>query len=299
MGIKKELNNLTDSELPSGFLVAIYVEGEAQIEIGRKYMVYSSGTTIGNTPEADIYLSMSTMSPYCIKLSVWNGEWFVQDMINEPKVLVNQLLVQECQIYDGDIIHLGPAYFEFCSLSGIKASYFKRIESLLSKDFLTHAYNRSFLFHLLQLEVERVERQLKKQEEAPLPLMSILMVDADFFGKLNKTYGHTVGDEVLKELVSRIKSKLRSADIVARYGGEEFIILLFDTSTEQALEVAEKIRIQVSSSPFQIYEKHTIPVTISVGIASFKPGMSVMDFIDAADMKMRKAKESGKNRVEG
>lgn len=277
------------------FLVAVKVNEENVLELGRRYKLSHRGTTIGNTPEADIAVKFISAKPCLLRIYTEDNYWQLVDVTEESFVHKNNLLIQESQISDRDVITIGPFGFEFCSGEGLKAGYFEQIEGLLQEDFLTRAYNRSFLFNLLNLEVGRYNRRLKESSDALSSRLSLIFVDVDDFGSLNKKHGHHVGDEVLRVLVKRIKAQFRATDVIARYGGEEFCIVLLDTSREQALSVAESIRKLIADTPFVIDEKRSLPITISSGVAELEPGMTTDSFVKAGDSNMRRAKKQGKN----
>ncbi len=162
----------------------------------------------------------------------------------------------------------------------------ERLKLLAETDPLTGLYNKGKFNEVLQKEIERAKRYKRP--------LSIIVFDIDHFKKINDTYGHKIGDDVLKSLAKIIKSSVRKTDFAARWGGEEFVILLPETDLEGARKVAEKLREKV--------EKHKFPgvgkVTISLGVAQLKDNEDPNDFIVRADMALYKAKEGGRNRVE-
>ena len=129
--------------------------------------------------------------------------------------------------------------------------------------------------------------------------LSVLMTDIDRFKKVNDTYGHDAGDEVLKEFASRVRSTVRGADLACRYGGEEFVVIMPDTSTEVAAVVAERLRAAVESSPFALKAAGlALNVTASFGISSRVEGIETPDqLIKQADRALYEAKSAGRNRV--
>jgi diguanylate cyclase (GGDEF)-like protein len=127
--------------------------------------------------------------------------------------------------------------------------------------------------------------------------MSLLMLDLDYFKKVNDTYGHDAGDTVLKTLAKTLQQSVRRSDLVIRYGGEEFLIILLDTTNDYADEVAEKIRAAVEQTkvrlPSAVLEK-----TISIGVADFpRDSDTFWQAIKFADVALYRAKELGRNRV--
>jgi diguanylate cyclase (GGDEF)-like protein len=156
-------------------------------------------------------------------------------------------------------------------------------------DGLTSLYNVSYFKMLLETEIK-----LTKYE--PSRKFSIVMIDVDHFKKFNDTYGHQVGDLVLKEVAVALNNSVRSSDIVARYGGEEMIILLKGSAMNNALVIAEKIRSNVENRVIKQQDK-VYRVTISVGVSEFHLSDSLEKLIKRADEGLYKAKESGRNRV--
>lgn len=122
--------------------------------------------------------------------------------------------------------------------------------------------------------------------------LSILMLDIDDFKQINDTYGHLVGDKILKSLVKVIQNSLRDTDLVGRYGGEEFLVIFKDTPLEQAKMVSERIRKNVSKYKFP----DNIRITISGGVYSYH-GSGLYDFIHQADINLYEAKKRGKNQI--
>ncbi len=150
-------------------------------------------------------------------------------------------------------------------------------------DPLTGVYNRRGLFHFLSQEIERALRY--KQP------FSIIMADLDHFSDINNTYGHLAGDIVLKKFCSTVLSMIRKVDIMGRYGGEEFVIILPNTTVENAYQVAEKIRLAISKLKFQ-YKDKVFGVTSSFGVTQFKESDTVESILKRADKALYKAKET-------
>ena len=157
------------------------------------------------------------------------------------------------------------------------------------QDPLTGAANRRNLMEKLQAELARVQRT-----QAPA---SLIMLDVDFFKRINDSHGHDAGDEVLKQLVTVLQHALRSIDTLGRLGGEEFAILLPQTPLDAALTLAERLRALVEQTP-AVVPGGTLAFTVSLGVAALQAGMA--DFNEAikqADEAMYRAKQTGRNRV--
>jgi diguanylate cyclase len=133
-------------------------------------------------------------------------------------------------------------------------------------------------------------------EDGPL---SLLVVDIDHFKKVNDTYGHLLGDKVLRTIAQTMKQRLKGRDTVARYGGEEFTIVLPDTPPERAAIVAEQLRSAIENGRIRRHDggEPIGAVTISVGATAYIPGESVSEFIHRADEAMYRSKREGRNRV--
>ena len=161
------------------------------------------------------------------------------------------------------------------------------LRRLLTTDHLTGAANRARFFEMAAAEVASSQRY-----DRP---MSVLMIDADNFKRVNDTLGHAGGDFVLQALVARCQPILRSIDVLARFGGEEFVILLPGTDITGALEVAERICKAVDNE-LVAYEHGLIHVTVSIGCVSMGQGVDDLDrLLKAADVALYQAKQFGRN----
>ncbi len=157
-------------------------------------------------------------------------------------------------------------------------------------DQLTGVPNRRYLF-------QELKKFFKKHKEEKKPL-ALLMIDIDNFKHINDTYGHEVGDRVLKLVAETISKSVRKFDFVGRYGGEEFIVILPKADMDKAVEIAERIRKNVETQRFK-HGDVEIKVTVSLGVAELLKDnpRNVNDLVKIADMRMYRAKVSGKNRV--
>lgn len=162
----------------------------------------------------------------------------------------------------------------------------KKLEVLAATDTLTQTYNRLKFNELLSQEIQRAERYT-------IPL-SIIMFDLDNFKRINDTWGHHKGDEVLKEISRIVLGNLRTTDKLARWGGEEFIILAPETNLERAKELAERLRIAATGD--NIF-KNLCPVSCSFGVAEFRENDTEETFSKRADDALYEAKHTGKNKV--
>lgn len=170
-----------------------------------------------------------------------------------------------------------------------KINLYEKIQELAITDGLTGIYVRRHFLERLGEEMPRAKKHSLK--------LSMLMVDLDHFKRCNDTYGHLVGDIVLKEIAKIMKEHIRQVDLLGRYGGEEFVIALPDTDKGSAAHVADRIRQSVEKHRFKAYDE-TITMTISIGVATYPDdGSDVTVLIDRADQALYKAKAEGRNKV--
>lgn len=165
----------------------------------------------------------------------------------------------------------------------------RRLERMAVRDVLTGIYNRRALMDNIVLEIARAKRHGRS--------MSLLMMDIDNFKKVNDTYGHQTGDEVLRHVTSTIQLVARDTDVFGRYGGEEFLIVLPETSASGVKLLQERVRTAVEGAPY-IKDTVHIDVTISTGATSYSSDagdVSPSMLIEAADKALYEAKNSGRN----
>jgi two-component system cell cycle response regulator len=178
---------------------------------------------------------------------------------------------------------------EFITKTAANKQEIEVLKRQVVRDGLTGLYN----FQAFQ---DMIEKEFYRAKRYGLPL-SLLLIDIDNFKKVNDTYGHQAGDEVLRNVARRLNASLRKSDSAARYGGEEFAIVLTETALEGALPVAERLRTSVCATAIA-YDKHQIPVTVSIGVASLTADFdgSKVELINRADGALYEAKNTGKNR---
>jgi diguanylate cyclase (GGDEF)-like protein len=158
-----------------------------------------------------------------------------------------------------------------------------------NRDGLTGIYNRRYLEQYLSMEFDRARRYGGQ--------FSFILFDFDHFKKINDTFGHLAGDEVLICISRRVSAMLRTTDVLGRYGGEEFGVILSETCIEDARHFAERLRAAVSMELVP-YRQLAIPVSVSIGLTQFEPGISSYEqLINNADVALYESKEMGRDRV--
>lgn len=172
----------------------------------------------------------------------------------------------------------------------------ERLKHMGLTDALTGVHNRRYFDQRLR---EEVDRALRKGQP-----LSCLLLDIDFFKRVNDTYGHQVGDVVLREVAARIKGQLRLSDAMARYGGEEFVVLLVQTDEVTAESIAERIRERIAATPIVVDSARSIPISLSIGATTLMRQSRELDvaemaneLVAAADEALYQAKSSGRDQV--
>ncbi|MBN7771243.1 GGDEF domain-containing protein [Marinobacter daepoensis] len=167
----------------------------------------------------------------------------------------------------------------------IREHLLEKLQSRANYDRLTGALSRGHTEEKLGSEIERSTRY--KNE------LSVVLFDIDHFKSINDSFGHDVGDAVLKRVASKVQASLRSVDVLGRWGGEEFLMILAETDLKNAQHVAENVRRLIELEGFGLPR----PVTISAGVSSFQQGDDSVSLIKRADIAVYEAKREGRNRV--
>ena len=165
----------------------------------------------------------------------------------------------------------------------------KNLEKKSLIDSLTNFYNKKGI----EIFAEKFLHEFLRYN---IPL-SILMLDIDYFKKINDTYGHLAGDYILKEIAKIIRNTIRESDVCGRFGGEEFIILLPNTKLSGAMKLADRIRENIQNYDF-VFRNNKINVTVSIGVTTASKSDSVFSLIQRADDALYEAKNKGRNKVE-
>jgi diguanylate cyclase (GGDEF)-like protein len=170
-------------------------------------------------------------------------------------------------------------------------SYQEELKLLASIDPMTKLYNRRY-FNEIAANILNGERRNACE-------LSLMILDIDTFKNINDTYGHTIGDEVIIFISDILRKNQRKSDVICRYGGEEFVVLLPETSLEDAVLVAEKMRNCIAESIVSVGEEESFKVTVSIGVSNIdilnEP--NIEPALNRADQALYEAKKSGRNRV--
>lgn len=161
----------------------------------------------------------------------------------------------------------------------------RELEELSTRDSLTQLYNRRKIDKVLQDALAEAERYRKD--------FSVILLDIDFFKRINDRYGHDVGDAVLLGFAGILAAEVRETDVVGRWGGEEFLIFCPEINLEQAESLAHRIRSKIAGTTFD----YGIGITASMGVASYREADTLKDLLRTADLRLYRAKEKGRDRV--
>ncbi|MBU1238803.1 diguanylate cyclase [Myxococcota bacterium] len=272
-----------------GFLVIMY---PPEAGLGKRISIKeSSSLVIGRHPDVPLHLNVDSVSRRHAQIDNIDGTFTIRDLGSTNGTYINDKPIRrQPLLQNGDIIRIGTVLLKFLTGADIEANYHDDVYRLTIIDALTEAYNKRYLLDFMEREIER-----SKRGNEPL---SLVMIDIDHFKKFNDTYGHLIGDLVLREVARRIQSTVRKNEIFARYGGEEFSVLLPVTDAKGAVEFAERARRVVCDTPLEA-EGNQVTVTISLGVFSFCPpgSMSSDELIKLADANLYRAKQAGRNQV--
>ncbi|MDQ3267099.1 MAG: GGDEF domain-containing protein [Myxococcota bacterium] len=258
--------------------------------VGRSFKL--SGQMLIGRSAADITLEDNGISRRHAQVTVEpDGSVTVADLQSTNGTFFNGDRLEVRRLEDGDKVQFG-------NTTVLKLSYQDSLDEALqrnlyesaTRDGLTKVYNKKFLLEVLEKEVAYAVRH-------QLPL-ALVMLDVDFFKKVNDTHGHPAGDYVLVKLSQVIQQVIRTEDVLARYGGEEFAVVLRQSGAAAAAVCAERIRSGVAAAEFS-FNGVLIPVTISAGVASASDRLGQpQQLIEEADRLLYRAKQGGRNRVE-
>ncbi len=261
-------------------------------DIGRKYDIEKSEIYIGRNETCEIYIDDEDVSRVHAKVISEPESVYIQDLGSTNGTLVNGEKVQRHKLQDGDRVQVGNlTVLKFNFVDEIEDSFNEQLYNAANKDYLTQIYNKKYFLDRLKMEFS-----YSKRHNTPLSLM---LFDLDYFKKINDTYGHLAGDQILKQFANEINFIKRHEDLFARYGGEEFVLLLRGTDQEAAAAIAEKIRKRIEEHAFKV-DKKEVSMTTSIGIGCFEQNNmeDYQQLLNVTDQLLYRAKEQGRNQVQ-
>jgi diguanylate cyclase (GGDEF)-like protein len=260
-------------------------------ELGRRMQLGTAPFDIGRAGKNDLFIDEESVSRHHARVTYDGRAYWVQDRNSTNGTYVNDEAATERKLHDGDQIRIGRSIIKFMTGENVEMHYHEEIYRMMTVDGLTQIYNRRYFDEALEREVNRSKRYQRS--------LSLVVFDIDHFKNVNDTYGHLAGDNLLRQLSTQIKPRLRREDVFARTGGEEFGVLLPEIDLDGARATAEKVRRIVETMLFR-HEQKAIPCTVSLGVAALEAGDDSGKTLYArADARLYQAKEAGRNRVVG
>jgi two-component system cell cycle response regulator len=264
-------------------------------EAGRVCGLEGAEVTFGRAATCTHAFDEASLSRVHARLVRKDRAYVVEDAGSRNGIFVNDAKVASARLNDGDRVRLGSAVtLRFQMVDDQEEKSLVKVYESSVKDGLTGAWNRKYLDERLASELSFVTRH-------PGALLAVVLADIDHFKKINDTYGHLVGDEVLKATANAMRGAIRTEDILARYGGEEFVVVARGVDVRSAMQLAERLRIVAERNQVEA-EGTKIGRTISAGVATLEccgPDATIEQLLGLADERLYKAKESGRNRVVG
>jgi len=252
---------------------------------------FISAVTIGRGNGSDFIINDELVSRVHLKVILNNNTFIVEDLNSTNGTYIEANRIEQFTAIPGAVVHIGNSKLVFSLKSAEQIQTEKELYKAATTDGLTKISNRLWF-------MKRADEEIVYAQNKAMPL-TMIMMDLDFFKKVNDSYGHQAGDFVLKQTAAILIQHKREYDLLGRYGGEEFIILLKEISMPKSKLVSERIRQSIESTEF-IYNNQKIPITASLGVCAM-PAYNVLDLsncIKLADKLLYIAKANGRNRVE-
>lgn len=263
-------------------------------ESGKLIGISPGRHVLGRENECEIQLLDPSVSRFhAVLFRGPEGSVTIENLSSTNGTQVNEDKITSVRLQNGDIIQIGSVVLKYLEPGTIEAELFQHVYRLAIQDSLTETLTKSAIVHHLEAMI--------LSESDPF---AVIIMDLDHFKNVNDTYGHIVGDFVLKSVASTAKGVAsRAGDLIGRFGGEEFLILLPKTEREKAVEIAESMRSKIESTPIAVdgLDK-PVRVTASFGIAIWEGPVSDHEqkarvVLERADKALYLAKNAGRNTV--
>jgi diguanylate cyclase (GGDEF)-like protein len=280
-------NNLRQNNALDAYLIVVCGE-----QLGCLIGLDRNKIVIGRSEKADIRIDETNVSRVHAVIVKDNNGFTIIDENSTNGTFINTVQQRKASLKDQDVIVIGNTALKFIAGDNIEKNYYEELYNLAVLDGLLQIYNRKHFIKRLSEEFQRSQRYGRN--------LSLIMLDLDRFKRINDTYGHQAGDDVLKAVADILKRNLREQDVLGRYGGEEFAIMLPETPLEHTLAIAERLRSLIEEATLT-YRQQRIFATISLGAASYCATDNRLpyyqDLIEKADGALLMAKRTGRNKV--
>lgn len=244
---------------------------------------------IGRAEGCDLILDDEGVSRRHAQVTQTPDGCVLEDLASRNGVFIGSQKVQHHRLMPDDIIRVGvQTIIKFSMMDPLEEEYQRRLLQAALRDSLTGLYNRRHFDERLAAESAACRRHGR--------LLSLAIFDIDNFKQLNDKYGHSVGDEALREVARGLCFQARKEDSIFRYGGEEFCVLFRETGLEGAVTATERRREHIERSTVRFMGKE-LHLTVSAGVAEWKAGGDDLQLLKRADRALYEAKHLGKNRV--
>ena len=279
---------LVDQQPEGEFLLVIHAKDKAAQ--GSRYLLGNRPVRVGRMSDSDIVLDDDAVSRRHARIERRDDRWVVMDVGSRNGTLVNDREISGIAgLAHGDRLQIGSTIFKLLGGHEAESAFFEEIYQLVITDNLTQVHNRRRFDDVILQEFSRARRFRRR--------LGLLMIDIDYFKRVNDDYGHLVGDAVLREVAQLIRGRVRREDMVARYGGEEFVVLMPETGLASVKVVAEQVCAAIATHVVD-YRDTRISVTASAGCAELcGDDATASDLIRRADERLYEAKHAGRNRV--
>ena len=262
------------------------------VDPGCVFALQDDATVLGRSRGATLSIDEPSISRHHARVvRTEDGRHVLEDLGSRNGTFVNGCAVRRVALRSGDRVQLGPdLIFRFALVDEREETLQRRLYESSTRDSLTGLTNRRCLLERLELAIERGRTDGNDT--------GMLMIDVDHFKRINDTFGHLVGDEVLRALATSAGSMLRAADLFARYGGEEFVAVICCEVKDDLVALAERVRLSFADVRVEVGSS-TVSATVSVGVALWSECRSAnyLDLIALADDRMYSAKLGGRNGV--
>ena len=265
-------------------------------QLGRRITLGDEPITLGRSPGCDLVAEVDDVSREHCRILPYNDGYLLRDLGSTNGTWLDDRRIagrRDAPLQSGARIRIGSLILKYLDGQDVEGLYHEEIYRLTIIDGLTGLHNRRYFEEFLDRELSRSERH-----DRPL---CVAMFDLDGFKAVNDRYGHPGGDEVLRQLAETLRKTVRKECCLARLSGDEFVVVLPETTIEQARIFAERLRGSVASTPFQIADAPLHEdLTVSIGLAERSAETNDRaTIVEAADFNLYRSKQAGRDRIHG